>query len=167
MATRVLVLNNDYSFLNVCSVNRAITLVYQNKAEIIKASDRILSNFESTFKIFRPLIIRLLKFVRQVFRNKVPYSKSNIITRDGACVYCGSMEDLTVDHIIPRSRGGKSSWENCACACNKCNNRKGDKTPREANMFMKKQPYTPTITEFIQIKMKMYGFESILTDLLR
>ena len=164
---RVIVLNQDYSFLNVCSVQRAISLVYQGKAEIVKAADRIMKNFENTWTIARPLVIRIFKLIRQIFSKSVPYSKSNIITRDGVCMYCGSDENLTVDHVIPKSKGGKSTWENCVAACQKCNNKKGDKTPSEAKMFFKnnKQPIIPTVNEFIKIKMKMYDLDKILNSI--
>lgn len=81
------------------------------------------------------------------------------------CVYCKSNRDLTIDHVIPASRGGKNSFENCVTACRTCNNKKGNRTPREAKMFLKKQPYAPTISEFFRIKMDQLGMHKLLKEL--
>ena len=88
------------------------------------------------------------------------------MVRDGfACVYCGDTEKLTIDHVLPVSRGGKSTFENCVCACGDCNSRKSDKTPSEAKMFLKKQPYAPTISEFIRLRMEKFGIIDLLKEL--
>lgn len=165
--TKVMVLNNDFSPLSFTTWQRAVTLVYLGRAELVKAKDRVLRNAEKTYTLKLPSVIRLLKYVRQIFKNKVPYSKANIIHRDNKCMYCGSTNhgDLTIDHVIPKSRGGASNWENCVAACKTCNNKKGDRTPREANMRLLKQPVAPTINEFIQIKMKQMGISGFLDDL--
>ena len=109
--------------------------------------------------------MRLIKMIRLIYKNKVPYSKKNIMIRDGfSCGYCGSTYQLTIDHIIPVSRGGKSTFENCVTACRECNNKKGSRTPGEANMFLKRQPYAPTISEFFRIKMKQLGVDKYLKE---
>ena len=88
------------------------------------------------------------------------------MVRDGfRCVYCGTSSRLTIDHVIPASKGGKNNFDNCVTACQPCNNKKGNRTPNEANMFMKKRPYAPTISEFIRLKMKQLGVEDFLKEL--
>ena len=82
------------------------------------------------------------------------------------CKYCGSPDYLTIDHVTPKSRGGKDTFDNCVTSCKQCNNKKGSNTPREAYMnFIGKPPYEPTITEFIQIRMKVSGLDKILKEL--
>ena len=103
-----------------------------------------------------------------IYKNKVPYSKRNIFVRDGyRCMYCGSKDNgkLTVDHVIPQSKGGRSTFENCVAACRPCNLKKGHRIPSEAKMFMKRQPYAPTIYEFIRLKMKYYKIDEFLKEL--
>ena len=103
-----------------------------------------------------------------IYKNKVPYSKRNIFVRDGyKCMYCGTREKikLTIDHVIPQSRGGKSTFDNCVASCRPCNNKKGHRTPNEAKMYLLRQPYTPTIYEFIRLKMKQYKIDEFLKEL--
>jgi 5-methylcytosine-specific restriction endonuclease McrA len=163
---RCVVLNGDYSFLNTVNWKRAICLIIKEKAEMLKASTRTVQNCEGTVCFQVPLVIKLIKVVRLIYKNKVPFSKRNIMVRDGfRCVYCGNRSRLTIDHVIPASQGGKNNFENCVTACQPCNNKKGNRTPREANMFMKKQPHAPTISEFIRMKMKQLGVEKFLKEL--
>jgi len=113
-----------------------------------------------------PLVIRLIKVIRTIYRSHVPFSKRNVMVRDRfKCVYCGSSEILTIDHVIPTSRGGKSNFDNCVTACKPCNNKKDRRTPNEAKMFLRKQPYAPTISEFFRIKMKQMGMDKYLKEL--
>ena len=162
---RCVVLNGDYTYLNTVSIRRAIALVIKEKVEILKydESDTIKCSDGKCFKI--PLVMRLIKIIRMIYKNRVPYSKRNIMIRDNnMCCYCGSFKDLTIDHVIPRSRGGKSTFENCVTACRECNNLKGNRTPAEAKMYLHSQPYAPTISEFFRIKMKQLGVESYLKE---
>jgi len=164
---RVVLLNSDYSFLSIIPWQKAITLIVKGKVQVIKNAKRIIRNMERTVEIVVPLVLRLLKLIRTLYKTKVPFSKKNIIARDtGKCAYCGHKEDqrMTIDHVIPRSRGGKSTWENCVATCKKCNSSKGNKTPREAGIFLKRQPYQPTIHEFLQIKMASLGVDKILKE---
>ena len=164
--TRTVVLNGDYTFLNTVNWKRAICLIIKEKAEMLKASERTVQNYEGTICFRVPLVIKLIKVVRLIYKNKVPFSKRNIMVRDGfRCVYCGSSSCLTIDHVIPASQGGKNIFENCVTACQPCNNKKGNRTPRESNMFMRKQPYAPTISEFIRLKMRQLGVEEFLKDI--
>ena len=163
---RCIVLNGDYTFLNTVGWKRAICLIFKEKAEMLKASTKTIQNAEGNVKFEIPLVIKLVKVIRLIYKNKVPFSKRNIMVRDGfRCVYCGSSSRLTIDHVIPASKGGKNNFDNCVTACQPCNNKKGNRTPREANMFMRKQPYAPTISEFIRLKMKQLGVEEFLREL--
>lgn len=163
---RCIVLNGDYTFLNTVGWKRAICLIIKEKAEMLKASTKTIQNAEGNVKFEIPLVIKLVKVIRLIYKNKVPFSKRNIMVRDGfRCVYCGSSSRLTIDHVIPASKGGKNNFDNCVTACQPCNNKKGNRTPREANMFMRKQPYAPTISEFIRLKMKQLGVEEFLREL--
>lgn len=165
MERQVIVLNADYSYLNNVSWKKAMLLLKKGKVEVVKYSKKIINTVCDTFKV--PMVIRLIKYIRILYRTKVPYSKKNIFARDKyKCAYCGrEVEVLTVDHIIPKAKGGKSSFDNCVAACKPCNNRKGDKSCSEARMYPKVKPYTPTINEFLQIKMKKMGIDEIIKNL--
>ena len=164
---RCIILNGDYSYLNVVGWQQAIRLLFKEGIEVLKYSDRIVRSAGG--QIFRvPLVMRLIKVIRMIYRNRVPYKKSNVFVRDGfQCMYCGAhgRVKLNIDHVIPLSRGGKTNFENCVVACEKCNNKKGDKTPKEANMFLRRQPYVPTISEFLRLKMKYLKLDEVLKDL--
>ena len=164
---RVILLNSDYSFLNTINWKKAMRLLAKEKVEVLKATEKILRSSERTWELYIPKILRLIKLVRSVYRTRVPYSKKNIIYRDKfTCQYCGKKEKkMTIDHVLPSSKGGKSSFENCVASCKPCNNKKNDKTPREANMVLKRRPFQPTIMEFITIKMKLLGIDKILKEL--
>ncbi len=171
MSSYTILLNADYSFLNTISWKNAVRLVVKGKAEVIKnVKDKVIRNYESTFSIFLPAVIRLIKFVRLKFKKEVPITKGNIFTRDQyVCQYCGiklNRNNATIDHIIPKSRGGDSTWENSVTACKKCNCKKGSRTPNEAKMYLKSRPYKkPTIGEFVHLKASLLGIEQLLEDL--
>jgi 5-methylcytosine-specific restriction endonuclease McrA len=138
----------------------------KKKVEVLKYTDKIISNAEKTLTMKIPAVIKLIKAIRSLYRSKVPFSKRNVMVRDGfVCVYCGSNEMLTIDHVLPVSRGGKSTFENCVSACKKCNSKKGDNTPSEVHMFLKKKPYAPTISEFIKMRMEKLGIMDLLKEL--
>ena len=140
---KVLVLNSDYTPLNVTSIRRGFILVIKGKAEVLRQdADNIVT---SIGEFVRPLIIRLLSYVR--FKTKpVKLNRKRIFKRDNnECVYCGSKRNLTIDHIIPRSRGGKNTWSNLVTCCSNCNLKKGNRTPEEASMRMNYKAYEPTI----------------------
>jgi len=165
---RCVVLNGDYSYLNVVSWKRAVCLMIKGKAEVLKWSDQEVRNCEGKVITKIPLVLRLIKIIRMIYKNKVPYSKRNIFVRDNfTCVYCGTKAKvkLTIDHVVPKSRGGKSDFDNCVASCRPCNLKKGSKTPNEAKMYMKTRPYSPTIYEFIRLKMKHYKIDEFLKEL--
>ena len=140
-------------------------LVFAEKVKVLKYSDRIIQGVEKVFRA--PAVLVLIKVVRSVYRGKVPFSKKNILVRDRfACAYCGKIaRPLTLDHVIPRSKGGKTNWENCVASCRACNCKKGARTPREARMHPIKRPYQPTIAEFIRIRLKQSGVYDFLVEL--
>ena len=111
---RCIILNGDYSYLNVVSWKRAVCLLIKGKTEVLKWSDNVARNADGEEVMKIPLVMRLIKIVRMIYKNKVPYSKRNIFVRDGyQCMYCGTRKKvkLTIDHVIPQSRGGKSNFE--------------------------------------------------------
>ena len=130
---RVLVLNASYEPINVCTVRRAAVLILKNRAEILEQGDWALH--AESFTLARPVVIRLLTYVRiprDAHRRKI--TRRAVFARDlWTCQYCGHQRgNLTVDHVIPRSKGGTSTWENIVTCCAPCNRRKGDRLPRKA-----------------------------------
>ena len=150
--SRVLVLNASYEPINVCTVRRAAVLVLKEKAEVLEASAAALHSERMTMQ--RPAVIRLVTYVRiprDAHRRKI--TRKAVLARDSwTCQYCGSRKPgLTVDHVIPRSRGGKSIWENIVASCAACNRRKGNRLPREIAMHPRTLPAPPGPTVFIRI----------------
>lgn len=144
---QVLVLSSTYQPLYTCGVEKAITLLYQGKAVSVKDTDDVMRSPSVVMRI--PLAIRLLAraVVHKFFQTMRP-SRQAIFKRDKhLCQYCGSKNDLTIDHVQPRSRGGDDSWENLVTACIRCNNRKGDRRPEEAGMPLRCQPKAPQLLE--------------------
>jgi 5-methylcytosine-specific restriction endonuclease McrA len=148
---RVLVLNATYEPINVCTVRRAVVLLLKEKAEVIEPSERQLHSANAS--ITRPAVIRLMSYVRvprDTHRRKI--TRRAVFARDDwTCQYCGSRNQLTVDHVIPRSKGGGSTWDNIVAACAPCNRRKGDALPRAAGMVLARSPRTPNPDVFIQV----------------
>jgi len=149
MYGKVLVLNQDYQAISICSVERALTLVFLNKAEVISVcADKCIHTVNTTYPF--PSIIRLLRYIIMPYK-KVVLSRQNIFKRDNnMCQYCGSRQDLTIDHVIPRSRGGVDSWENCVAACRKCNHKKGDLFLGETSMKLLRRPFKPNYLMFLR-----------------
>jgi 5-methylcytosine-specific restriction endonuclease McrA len=145
---QVLVLNASYEPLNITSWRRATVMVLKGKAEGLEHAEGMLLRPG----LQRPSVIRLRQFVRVPFR-PLPLTRRNLFHRDGhRCQYCGSVGSpggggsgfsLSIDHVIPRSRGGNHSWENVTTACLRCNVHKGNRTPREAGMLLARPPQRP------------------------
>jgi 5-methylcytosine-specific restriction endonuclease McrA len=147
----VLVLNASYEPLNVCSVRRAHVLVFKGKAEVLEEHATPLRSASDTFA--RPHVIRLVRYVRVPRTAQRKISRRALFARDEwSCVYCGTSGGrLTLDHVVPRSRGGDSVWENVVTACAPCNLRKGDRTPEEASMKLRRLPRPPAPALFITL----------------
>ncbi len=148
---RVLVLNASYEPLNVCTVRRAVVLILKEKAELVERGERRLRSESCTFP--RPVVIRLVSYVRvprDSARRRI--TRRAVFARDSwTCQYCGTTTHLTVDHVIPRSRGGPSSWDNIVTSCAPCNRRKGARTPAAAGMHPRSKPKAPGPTVFIRV----------------
>ncbi len=142
MDSVVLLLNSDYEPLNVCNVRRAFRLVFVEKAEVIQYDHH---EIHTPTMIFRaPSVIRLHHRIKRP-RPRVRLSRREIFARDKyTCQYCGTQtHDLTLDHIIPRHRGGAHTWDNLVAACKRCNHRKGGRFVDEARMHLARPPFEP------------------------
>ena len=189
----VLVLNKMYMAVHVVSVRRAFCLLCKEMAEVIAMEEGTFATYDfSTWaelsamrsKLFRkeeddwvrttsieiqaPRVIRLLGFDK-VPRQTVKFNRRNIFARDNnQCQYCGkkfSTSELSLDHVIPRSQGGGTTWENIVCACVDCNVRKGGRTPRQANMTLIRKPEKPRRSPALNMKLSQKKYESWQTFL--
>lgn len=138
----VLVLNQNYQPLNVCNARRAVLLVLRGKAEIVESAQAIVRSTTRAFTL--PSVIRLMRYIRKPISRPRP-TRDAIFARDGwRCVYCGeSTRELTLDHVVPRIRGGGQTWDNLVAACRACNHRKAGRTPEEARMLLASAPAEP------------------------
>jgi hypothetical protein len=192
----VLVLNRSFAPIHVTTAQRAFCLLFKSVAQVVDVQDGSfdLYNFESwqevsefklksgladersdwvstvRFEIEVPRIIRLL-FCNRFERRPANFNRRNIYARDGSqCQYCGHRfptSELSIDHVIPISRGGKSCWENVVCACTECNKKKGGRTPREAGMALVRKPFAPKCNPLIQLKLmreKYYSWKHFLDE---
>ncbi|RLA94086.1 MAG: HNH endonuclease [Deltaproteobacteria bacterium] len=151
-----LLLNATYEPLRVISWKKAVVLVILGKVEVIEEYDREIRSVSFSIKL--PSVVRLLRYVRRGGA-EVKFSRRNIYARDGyRCQYCGRQfpyDELTCDHVIPRSRGGRTEWTNVVTCCRECNHRKGGRTPEEAGMRLLRQPKRPAWLPFIRITIRM------------
>ncbi len=150
MNAKVLILNQNYEPMSVINVRKAIVLLYLGKVELVAAADGKQVRSVTVTMPF-PSIVRLSVYVRVPYK-RIILSRKNILRRDGhRCQFCGRSDlPLTVDHVVPVSRGGEDTWENLVCACVDCNNRKGDRTPEEAGMLLRRKPMRPNHVTFIR-----------------
>lgn len=161
-----IVLNADYTYLNTVSWQRAIKLLVKEKAKVLKETEQQITNYGNTYNFKIPLVLKLIEMVEIVYKNKVPFSKKNVFIRDNySCQYCGINENLSIDHVIPYSKGGKTNFENCVTSCINCNVIKGDRFLEDTCMRLKKYPHEPTIVEFLTYKMKHTNVYEFLKDL--
>ncbi len=144
---KVLVLNASYEPLNITSWRRAVVLLIKGKAEQVEHNGKFVY---AEFPL--PTVIRLRHYVRVPYK-EIPLTRRNILSRDAhSCQYCSySGDDLTLDHVVPRSRGGIDSWENIVTACVRCNVKKGNRTPREASMLLRNQPRKPHSSLYFEV----------------
>jgi 5-methylcytosine-specific restriction endonuclease McrA len=174
---QVLVLNRLWQAVNLCSVRRALALLFEGHAQVVANTDsgefktydfqqwRDFSSrnpSESNDDVVRTVALRirvprviLLLFFDRLPRKEVKFTRHNIFERDrNTCQYCGRIfdrRDLNLDHVIPRDRGGPTTWENIVCSCIPCNTRKANKTPAEAGMRLVRKPKRPKWRPFVQV----------------
>lgn len=154
---RVLVLNQDFTFLGICSWQEAICSTYCGKAIVEEEFDDEVHSASLTMKI--PAVIRLKKYVKIIYEEitRCSFTKRNVHLRDNfVCQYCGQkfeQRNLTIDHVLPESRGGATNWENCVSCCSSCNSIKDDCTPQEAGLKLIRIPSKPRgFIEILRIK---------------
>ena len=149
LSSKVLLLNQNYEPMSVVSAKKAIILVFLQKVEIVEKRDLMIRSQHLALPL--PSIIRLICYVRVPYK-RVELTRRNILKRDSySCQYCATKRGpFTVDHVIPKTKGGNESWENLVCACVRCNNKKGRRTPEEANMPLIRRPRRPSHLFFIQ-----------------
>ncbi len=140
-------LNQNYEPLNVCNVRRAFVLIDRGKAEIIENGRGYLHSATYEFEI--PSVIRLVYLIRRP-RPQGRLTRRDVFLRDDfSCQYCGKQtKDLTLDHVLPRHRGGRHEWENVVAACKGCNHRKAGRTPQEAHMHLNRAAFRPTFSYY-------------------
>jgi 5-methylcytosine-specific restriction endonuclease McrA len=148
MDKRVLVLNMDHSPVAVVTVQKAVVLTILEKVSCLaNYQDLSIRTVDRSFPY--PAVIRLNEYKNIPFKG-VLLNRMNLFKRDnGQCQYCGSKKQLTIDHIIPRSKGGKTNWVNLITACHRCNVIKGDKTPEQAGLTLRIQPFKPSLAYFL------------------
>lgn len=176
LSTKVLVLNRSYLPVHVTTLRRAISLLYQ---DVARAVDEQYRTFD--FAAWRGLAVPLdkdgigvvdgrirvprvvlLRWYDRLPKRSVRFTRFNIFARDRhACQYCGkrlARSQLNLDHVLPRSRGGTSTWDNVVCSCHRCNRVKGGRTPEEANMRLRRRPFKPDWTPFLveEFRIKRY-----------
>lgn len=163
-----ILLNSDFTYLNVISWKKAVCLVIKEKVEVISETSRRIKTSNSSLNIFVPKVLRLLHLVKNVYTRKAAFTPRNLLIRDDyTCQYCRKRTKRpTIEHVIPQSRGGKTSFENCVIACEACNNKKGNKTPKEAGMVLKISPYQPMVIELLYKRMRNIGLESLLAEII-
>ncbi len=166
----VYLLNADYTFLDKITWKKAAFLMAKNLVNPVKDKQgRVIKICRTvTQRYVIPAVLILKKFIRKKLGSRVPWSKHTLFMRDNfSCQYCGIQLDrkrCQVEHIIPVSKGGKTAYTNCITACRGCNQKKGNKTLREAKMFLRSKPYQPTIGEYLHFLEKSSGVLETLKE---
>ncbi|MCS7263539.1 MAG: HNH endonuclease [Armatimonadetes bacterium] len=145
----VLVLNRNYEPLNVVSAKRAIVLLMKGKAEMVKSANGLIIQ-ATRESIPVPSVVRLMVYARRP-PARVRLNRRSILIRDDyTCQYCGYHgPGLTIDHVIPKDKGGKTDWDNLVACCTRCNSKKGNRTPEEAGMILRKRPRKPAYLPYM------------------
>ena len=140
---QVLVLNQTYEPLHFCNLRRAVIMLLKGKAQEVEYDGRVI--YSPSISIQAPTVIRLNRYIKKPYLVGVRFSKKNVFKRDNyTCQYCGSYGvEMTIDHVVPRSRGGITSWENVVVACQRCNLKKGDRTLYESGLTLLRKPKKP------------------------
>lgn len=156
---QVLLLNISYEPLKVINWKKAVTMLCLGKVEVIEEYSQEIHSVSFTFRM--PAVVRLLNMVKRV-KSPVKFSRQNIYARDRyKCQYCGKRfpsEELTYDHVFPKSRGGRTEWENIVTCCMECNRKKGGRMPHEASMHLIRKPFQPDWVSSIRITI---GFKEV------
>lgn len=140
---RVLLLNATFEPLTALPLRRAVVLLVRGKAEVLHGDPAGLSVHAATISVPVPAVIRLSNYVRVPYRAQVPLTRAGLMHRDrGRCAYCGRKAE-TIDHVVPRSRGGQHSWQNCVACCTRCNHRKADRLLTELGWRLRVVPRIP------------------------
>ncbi len=149
MKLKALVLNLDYTPITVCTVQRAFLLVFLNKAELVKTNSSLtFHTVDRTFSM--PSVIKLTRYVNIPYKGVV-LSRENVFKRDRfKCQYCGTSKELTLDHLIPKANGGKTSWNNLITACKKCNSQKGNSSLDEVGFQLAYRPFRPSYIMYLK-----------------
>lgn len=166
-STRTLLLTQGYEPIQIISWQRAVTLLALDKVEVVDEYDAEIRAQSLIVRI--PSIVRLRKAFRR-YAKPVKFSRVNIYARDGyRCQYCGvrcTMAELTYDHVVPRARGGRTTWENIVTACVPCNARKSDRTPEQAGMRLRKKPVRPTWVPAMTLRLSTRSIPDVWQDYL-
>ena len=159
MSHEVLVLNSDYEPLNICTLRRAVLLVFLGKVDVLHEDGQILHTVTVQYR--SPSVVRLRIHVKRP-RPQLKLSRRSIFARDNySCQYCGHRgNDLTVDHVLPRRLGGPTSWDNLVCCCKRCNTRKGDKTLAQVGFALRQLPRRPKYVPFISLTKFITGAQN-------
>jgi 5-methylcytosine-specific restriction endonuclease McrA len=152
---RTLLLDQGYLPITIIPWTRAISMLWIGKVEVVEEYEREVHS--PSFAMRLPAVVRLIKRIRRGKR-KIKFSRHNIYLRDGGkCQYCSTsvaLADSTFDHVTPRSKGGKTHWENIVIACQKCNLKKANRTPQQARMQLRKQPRQPKDIPYVIFKLR-------------
>ena len=149
--TKVLVLNSTYEPANVCSARRALILLLKDKAEVLEATGAAFHSERTSYPV--PLVIRLKTYVHIPRRTTMRITRRAVFARDHhRCQYCGSDRHLTVDHVVPRSKGGLDAWDNVVTSCAHCNRKKADRTPHLAGLHLLAKPLAPEPAAFVLLQ---------------
>jgi 5-methylcytosine-specific restriction endonuclease McrA len=140
---RVLLLNITYEPLTTVGMHRAVCLVLGEKADVVHDDSSGMMLHSASARLAAPSVIRLRRYVRIPHRSRVPLTRAALMRRDNyMCAYCGTKAD-TIDHVVPRSRGGLHVWENCVASCTRCNHRKADRLIEELGWALDRDPAAP------------------------
>ena len=150
LGTPVLVLNQNYEPLNVTSARRALVLILRGKAQVVQTDSQVIRSERMAFDL--PSVVKLERYIHRPVP-QLRLARRSILARDmNRCQYCGAREPpMTIDHVIPRNRGGKTDWENVVCCCLGCNSRKGDRLPHEVGLKLRRQPFRPKYIPYINL----------------
>lgn len=165
MSAAIVLLNYDFTIINNIDVKKFAKLLIKGKAHVLNdRNDKDLSEHIKDCVVYmKPKIVRMLYQISDIASRHIKYNRQRVFLRDKyTCQYCGAKPSkLTIDHVMPESRGGKTTYENCVTACFECNCFKDDRTPEEAGMKLRRKPFHPSIVDFFRIKFGNFDFEGI------